>query len=207
MTTETCWANDCGHACDRPRDAGNAYGLCASHVPDPKEWTALDLVREDLPLCVVRAFSKAWSMAGARLGYVVAPSWVVANLEKVVLPYHLDAGKQAAGRLALAHVDEMDARVKQIEDRLARAQVADNSSLPEDMVFIGATVKLREIDTGDEDLYRIVGEATGNMAADYLEVTVNSPLGSSLMKSRVGGTVRVDLPRGEARYLIVEIVG
>ncbi|MGA0173669.1 MAG: GreA/GreB family elongation factor, partial [Phycisphaerales bacterium] len=35
---------------------------------------------------------------------------------------------------------------------------------------------------------------------------VNSPLGSSLMKARVGETVRVDLPRGEARYLIVEIV-
>ena len=100
-----------------------------------------------------------------------------------------------------------NARVKQIEDRLARAQVADNSSLPEDMVFIGATVKLREVDTGDEDLYRIVGEATGDMSADYVEVTVNSPLGSSLMKARVGETVRVDLPRGEARYLIVEIVG
>lgn len=99
-----------------------------------------------------------------------------------------------------------NARVKQIEDRLARAQVADNSSLPEDMVFIGATVKLREVDTGDEDLYRIVGEATGDMSADYVEVTVNSPLGSSLMKARVGETVRVDLPRGEARYLIVEIV-
>ncbi|MGA1632613.1 MAG: transcription elongation factor GreA, partial [Phycisphaerales bacterium] len=49
-----------------------------------------------------------------------------------------------------------NARIKQIEDRLARAQVADNSALPEDMVFIGATVKLREVDTGDEDLYRIV---------------------------------------------------
>ena len=99
-----------------------------------------------------------------------------------------------------------NARVKQIEERLARAQVADNSALPEDMVFIGATVKLREVDTGDEDLYRIVGEATGDMSADYVEVTVNSPLGSSLMKARVGETVRVDLPRGEARYLIVEIV-
>jgi len=99
-----------------------------------------------------------------------------------------------------------NARVKQLEDRLARAQVADNTSLPEDMVFIGATVKLREVDTGDEDLYRIVGEATGDMSVDYVEVTVNSPLGTSLMKSRVGETVRVDLPRGEARYLIVEIV-
>ena len=99
-----------------------------------------------------------------------------------------------------------NARIKQLEDRLAVAQVADNTSLPEDMVFIGATVKLREVDTGDEDLYRIVGEATGDMSVDYIEVTVNSPLGTSLMKSRVGETVRVDLPRGEARYLIVEIV-
>ncbi|MHC4833026.1 MAG: transcription elongation factor GreA [Planctomycetota bacterium] len=99
-----------------------------------------------------------------------------------------------------------NARIKQLEDRLARAQVADGTSLPEDMVFIGATVKLREVDTGDEDLYRIVGEATGDMTVDYIEVTVNSPLGTSLMKSRVGETVRVDLPRGEARYLIVEIV-
>jgi len=67
-----------------------------------------------VPLCVVRTFSKTWSMAGARLGYVVAPSWVVADLDAVVLPYHLDSAKQLAGRLALGHVDEMDARVKQI---------------------------------------------------------------------------------------------
>ncbi|MET0144571.1 MAG: histidinol-phosphate transaminase [Ilumatobacteraceae bacterium] len=87
------------------------------------EWTALDLLREDVPLCVVRTFSKTWSMAAARLGYVVAPTWVVANLEKVALPYHLDAAKQLAGRLALRRVDEMDARVKQIVAE--RERVAD----------------------------------------------------------------------------------
>jgi transcription elongation factor GreA len=85
-----------------------------------------------------------------------------------------------------------NARIKQLEDRLAVAQVADNTSLPEDMVFIGATVKLREVDTGDEDLYRIVGEATGDMSVDYVEVTVNSPLGTSLMKSRVAVPDRRD---------------
>ena len=51
---------------------------------------------------------------------MIAPSWVVANLDKVVLPYHLDAVKQIAGRLALGHVDEMDARVKQIVDERGR---------------------------------------------------------------------------------------
>ena len=88
------------------------------------DWTALDLVDDDVPLVVVRTFSKTWSMAAARLGYLVGPRWVVGALETVVLPYHLDAAKQLAGRLALGHVAEMDARVKQIvaeRERLAEA--------------------------------------------------------------------------------------
>jgi histidinol-phosphate aminotransferase len=75
------------------------------------DWTALDLLDEDRPLCVVRTFSKTWSMAAARLGYLVGPTWVVENLEKVVLPYHLDAAKQLAGRVALRFEAEMEVRV------------------------------------------------------------------------------------------------
>ncbi len=57
-------------------------------------------------------------MAASRLGYLVGPAWIIAELEKVVLPYHLDAFKQAAGTLALAHVDEMNERVSRlIEER------------------------------------------------------------------------------------------
>ena len=66
------------------------------------------------PLAVVRTFSKTWSMAGARLGYVVAPTWLIAELDKVTLPYHLDTAKQIAGRLALRYSGDMDARVQQI---------------------------------------------------------------------------------------------
>ncbi len=67
-------------------------------------WSALDLVDEERPLVVTRTFSKTWSMAAARLGYLVGPAWLVAELEKVALPYHLDAAKQVAGRLALRFV-------------------------------------------------------------------------------------------------------
>ena len=73
-----------------------------------------------MPLVVVRTFSKTWSMAAARLGYLVAPAWVVADLEKVVLPYHLDAAKQLAGRLALAP-RRRDGRPGQADRRRARA--------------------------------------------------------------------------------------
>ena len=72
------------------------------------------MVDESTPLVVTRTFSKTWSMAASRLGYLVGPSWLVAELDKVALPYHLDAAKQIAGRLALQFTDEMDARVEQI---------------------------------------------------------------------------------------------
>ena len=47
-----------------------------------------------------------------------------------------------------------DAKIKEIEERIAHAQVADMSALPEGMVFVGATVRLRDEDRGDDDLYR-----------------------------------------------------
>jgi histidinol-phosphate aminotransferase len=77
-------------------------------------------VREGTPLVVVRTFSKTWSMAAARLGYCVAPPEVVDALDKVVLPYHLDAVKQAAGELALDHEDEMRARVAALVEERGR---------------------------------------------------------------------------------------
>ncbi len=91
------------------------------------DWTALDLVSDDRPLVVTRTFSKTWSMAGARLGYMIGPSWLVAELEKVVLPYHLDSVKQIAGRLALRYSDEMNARVRQLvaeRERVSEAMAA-----------------------------------------------------------------------------------
>ncbi len=87
-------------------------------------WSALELLDEDQPLVVTRTFSKTWSMAAARLGYLVAPSWVVAELEKVVLPYHLDTAKQVAGRLALDHVAAMEQRVAELVEERGRLTAA-----------------------------------------------------------------------------------
>lgn len=71
-------------------------------------------------LVVVRTFSKTWSMAAARLGYCIAPPDVVDALEKVALPYHLDAVKQAAGVVALDFEPEMRARVAAVVAERAR---------------------------------------------------------------------------------------
>src|SRR5207237_1543666 len=64
--------------------------------------------------------SKPWSMAAARLGDLVGPAWLVEQLEKVVLPYHLDVVKQIAGRIALDYRAEMDARVAALVEERGR---------------------------------------------------------------------------------------
>jgi histidinol-phosphate aminotransferase len=87
-------------------------------------WSALSLVDAERPLVVTRTFSKTWSMAAARLGYLVGPPWLVDELDKVVLPYHLDAVKQLAGTIALSFGDEMRARVAGIVEERGRVAAA-----------------------------------------------------------------------------------
>ena len=99
----------------------------------------------------------------------------------------------------------MEAEIRRLEARLKDAKTVDQGDIPDDMVFLGATVKLRD-ETGDEDLYRLVGESTGKFDMDFIEVTAASPMGEALMKARVGETVRVDLPKGTKRFTILEIV-
>lgn len=84
--------------------------------------SAVELLDEDRPLVVTKTYSKTWAMAAARLGYLLGPAWLVEKLELVVLPYHLDAMKQAAGLAALDFVDEMNARVAGIVEERGRIE-------------------------------------------------------------------------------------
>lgn len=90
-----------------------AYGQFAS-------WSAMDLVDDANPLVVTRTYSKTWSMAAARLGYLVGPRWIVDELDKVVLPYHLDVLKQQAGIIALELADDMEQRVAAVVEERGR---------------------------------------------------------------------------------------
>ncbi len=101
-----------------------------------------------------------------------------------------------------------EAEIRRLQERLGSVGVIseEHAKAVAGVVFIGSTVKLRDLDDGDEDLYKLVGEASGGVAADYVEVTATSPMGEALMKARVGDVVRVNAPRGVKRFEIVEIV-
>ena len=100
-----------------------------------------------------------------------------------------------------------EAKIREMEAKLARVQVAGEVDVPSDMVFLGATVRVKDVGNGREEIFRLVGQMTdAGGDDDVLEVTVTSPLGTALMRARVNETVRVELPRGERRYLIVAIM-
>ncbi len=73
--------------------------------------SALELLAETPNLVVSRTMSKAFALAGARLGYLAASEEICDALRVVRLPYHLSALTQTVARVALRHADELLARV------------------------------------------------------------------------------------------------
>jgi histidinol-phosphate aminotransferase len=73
--------------------------------------SSLELLADHPRLVVTRTMSKAFGLAGARLGYLAASPAVVDAVQLVRLPYHLSAVTQAVARAALAHTDELQAQV------------------------------------------------------------------------------------------------
>lgn len=98
-----------------------------------------------------------------------------------------------------------EAEIARLEKRLASAKVVDGSQAPADMVFLGATVTIREVGTDEEEQVKLVGEPSGDLMAEPVEVSVSSPMGEALLKARVGEAVRVDTPRGVKRFEVVAI--
>jgi len=103
--------------------------------------SAAGLVESCPNLVVVRTFSKAFALAGARLGYCVAAPQVVEDLRRVRLPYHVSALTQAAGLAALGHADDamaiLDA-VRRERDRILEAlgQLEGVEVFPSDANFV-----------------------------------------------------------------------
>ncbi len=134
VVTFLCSPNNPSGRADGPDEIARVAGLVPGLLVVDEAYgqyapsSALELRASDPTgsrhVVVVRTFSKTWSMAGARLGYLVADPEVVAACELVALPYHLDTVTQLAGRLALGYTDEMNARVAAVAEERGRIAAA-----------------------------------------------------------------------------------
>lgn len=94
-------------------------------------------------------------------------------------------------------------RIAELETKLAASQIIDDDMMPKDEVLIGATVKLKDISSGEECDYTLVSEDEADYAQNRISVT--SPIGSGLLNHKAGETVRITVPAGILTYQIVSI--
>lgn len=95
------------------------------------------------------------------------------------------------------------ARIADIEDSIARAQVIDPTTLDGEVIRFGATVDLEDIDSGNEVTYQIVGKAEADIKQGTISVT--SPVARALIGREVGDEVKVKAPGGVKTYEIVDV--
>src|SRR5262247_3697000 len=104
---------------------------------------------------------------------------------------------------AKAEQEINEARIAELEDKLARAEVIDVSKLFGDTIKFGATVTLIDEDTDEKKVWQIVGEPEADVTNG--KISVNSPVGRELIGKTKGSIVEVMAPGGVRAYRIQKI--
>lgn len=126
---------------------------------------------------------------------------IIANIEEARA--HGDLSENAEYHAAKEDQGMNEAKIKDLEDRIARAQVIDPATINSDKIVFGATVELVDAETEKEVTYQIVGEDEANIEAGKISVT--SPIARALIGREEGDVAVVKAPGGEREYEICSI--
>jgi transcription elongation factor GreA len=116
---------------------------------------------------------------------------------------HGDLKENAEYHAARDKQSFIEGRIKDIENKLALAEVIDPSKLSGSRVAFGAHVKLSNTQTEEEVTYRIVGADESDINSGLISIT--SPLARSLLGKEPGDEVKVRMPGGERVYEVLEV--
>jgi len=99
-----------------------------------------------------------------------------------------------------AYVEE---RIAKLEMMARNAKVIDEKDLNNDMVNVGSTVVVKDLDSGDEDEYTIVGSAEADPLSG--KISNESPVGAGLIGLKVGDITEIEIPDGIIKYKVCAI--
>jgi transcription elongation factor GreA len=116
---------------------------------------------------------------------------------------HGDISENAEYHAAKERQGQIEARLRQLEDRLARAQVIDPRQQSGERVVFGATVVLVDNESEERTTYTIVGEDEANVAQGMISVT--SPVARAIMGREEGASVQFRVPKGMRQLSILEV--
>ena len=118
---------------------------------------------------------------------------------------HGDLSENAEYDAAKDRQGFIEGRIKEVEGKLAAAQIIDPSALDAGgKVVFGATVELEDEDSGDKVTYQIVGEDEADIK--FGRVNISSPIARALIGKDEGDTAEVQAPGGIKRYEIIAVM-
>ena len=94
-------------------------------------------------------------------------------------------------------------RIAELEDKLSRAKLIDESAMSKDEILLRARVRLLDLDSNEEIEYVLVSEEEADLSAGKISVT--SPVGEALIGHKANETVKIKVPAGTLRYKILKI--
>lgn len=106
-----------------------------------------------------------------------------------------DAAREAQGML--------QARINDLQDKLARAFIVDKTTLATDRVVFGATVRVADLSDESEEDFTLVGP--GEEDYDHNRILLTSPIGQGLIGKKVGEVAEVPIPRGLLKLKVLDI--
>jgi len=114
-----------------------------------------------------------------------------------------DLSENAEYHAAREDQGHLQARIDVLKDKLARAYIVDRSSLPDDTVVFGARVRIKDLESGEEEVYELVGP--GDEDYENNKILTTSPRGQGLLGKKLGDVAEFKVPRGLLRYEVLEI--
>ena len=117
---------------------------------------------------------------------------------------HGDISENAEFHAAKERQSHIDGRIRQVEDRMARAQIIDTSAeeTPTEIRF-GVTAVLLDAESEEEVTYTLVGEDESDASEGKISVT--SPIARALLGKRVADSISVRVPKGTREFEVLEI--
>ncbi len=97
----------------------------------------------------------------------------------------------------------LQAKINLLKDKLGRAEIVDVATLPKDQVVFGVTVKVKDLDFGDDEEFTLVG--AGEEDYDSGKILVTSPLAQGFLGKKVGEKVKIEVPGGINHFEILEL--
>lgn len=97
----------------------------------------------------------------------------------------------------------LHARIRDLEDKVARAVVLDERNIDNDKVYMGSTVRVLNKKTKKESTYVLVSHVEADLASG--KISVRSPVGQALLGKAVGETVVAKVPAGNLEMKVLEI--